>query len=120
MQALTAPPHHGASVDAYQRAAFSSAYVGSTPEGGRIDLSVANDAHVVSIAVQDTGPGIPIEERARVFDPFYRVLGNEATGSGLGLSIVSTVVRRLGGEVELGEADDRASGLRVTVRLPAA
>jgi len=91
-----------------------------TPEGGRIDLSVANDAHVVSIAVQDTGPGIPIEERARVFDPFYRVLGNEATGSGLGLSIVSTVVRRLGGEVELGEADDRASGLRVTVRLPAA
>ncbi|WP_372913476.1 ATP-binding protein [Ralstonia pickettii] len=89
-----------------------------TPEGGRIDLSVANDAHVVSIAVQDTGPGIPIEERARVFDPFYRVLGNEATGSGLGLSIVSTVVRRLGGEVELGEADDRASGLRVTVRLP--
>ncbi|ENZ78739.1 signal transduction histidine kinase [Ralstonia pickettii OR214] len=91
-----------------------------TPEGGRIDLSVAIDAEVVSIAVQDTGPGIPIDERARVFDPFYRVLGNEATGSGLGLSIVSTVVRRLGGEVELGEADDRASGLRVTVRLPAA
>ncbi|MDF6720262.1 HAMP domain-containing histidine kinase, partial [Escherichia coli] len=71
-----------------------------TPEGGRIDLSVAIDAEVVSIAVQDTGPGIPIDERARVFDPFYRVLGNEATGSGLGLSIVSTVVRRLGGEVD--------------------
>ncbi|MCT7326098.1 ATP-binding protein [Ralstonia mojiangensis] len=91
-----------------------------TPEGGRIDLSVANDARVVSIAVQDTGPGIPTDEHARVFDPFYRVLGNEATGSGLGLSIVSTVVRRLGGEVELGEASGGASGLRATVRLPTA
>lgn len=91
-----------------------------TPGGGRIDLSVAADARVVSIAVQDTGPGIPAGERARVFDPFYRVLGNEATGSGLGLSIVSTVVRRLGGEVELGDAEGDAGGLRVTVRLPKA
>ena len=55
-----------------------------------------------------------------MFDPFYRVLGNEATGSGLGLSIVSTVVRRLGGEVDLGEAGGGAGGLRVTVRLPLA
>ena len=91
-----------------------------TPEGGRIDLSIVTDTRRVSIAVQDTGPGIPVEERARVFDPFYRVLGNEATGSGLGLSIVSTVVRRLGGEVELADADGNAGGLRVTVRLPAA
>jgi len=97
-----------------------------TPEGGSIDLSVATDARTVSITVQDTGPGIPAEERARVFDPFYRVLGNEATGSGLGLSIVSTVVQRLGGEVVLDEADGRTGGtggtggLRVTVRLPLA
>jgi len=89
-----------------------------TPAGGRVDLSVGTEAHVVSITVQDTGPGIPGDERTRVFDPFYRVLGNEATGSGLGLSIVSTVVRRLGGEVVLGDGD--VSGLRVTVRLPAA
>ncbi|CAJ0866147.1 Adaptive-response sensory-kinase SasA [Ralstonia sp. LMG 32965] len=91
-----------------------------TPEGGRIDLSVAKNARVVSITVQDTGPGIPADERVRVFDPFYRVLGNDATGSGLGLSIVSTVVRRLGGEVELGEPGGGAGGLRVTVRLPLA
>lgn len=91
-----------------------------TPEGGSIDLSVAAEARVVSIAVQDTGPGIPADERARVFDPFYRVLGNEATGSGLGLSIVSTIVQRLGGEVELDEARSPNNGLRVTVRLPQA
>ncbi|WP_439889572.1 ATP-binding protein [Ralstonia sp. 25C] len=91
-----------------------------TPEGGSIDLSVISTGSMVSIAVQDTGPGIPADERARVFDPFYRVLGNGATGSGLGLSIVSTVVQRLGGETVLGEADRGASGLRVTVRLPKA
>lgn len=91
-----------------------------TPVGGSIDLSIATAAHVVSIAVQDSGPGIPADERVRVFDPFYRVLGNEATGSGLGLSIVSTVVQRLGGEVALEDANSPTGGLRVTVRLPQA
>ena len=91
-----------------------------TPVGGSIDLSIATAAHVVSIAVQDSGPGIPADERVRVFDPFYRVLGNEATGSGLGLSIVSTVVQRLGGEVVLEDANSPTGGLRVTVRLPQA
>ena len=91
-----------------------------TPEGGSIDLSIATEARVASIAVQDSGPGIPADERVRVFDPFYRVLGNEATGSGLGLSIVSTVVQRLGGEVVLEDANTPTGGLRVTVRLPLA
>lgn len=91
-----------------------------TPAGGSIDLSIATAACVVSIAVQDSGPGIPVDERVRVFDPFYRVLGNEATGSGLGLSIVSTVVQRLGGEVLLEDAKSLTGGLRVTVRLPQA
>jgi two-component system OmpR family sensor kinase len=91
-----------------------------TPDGGSIDLAIDTAGRVASIAVQDSGPGIPAEERARVFDPFYRVLGNDTTGSGLGLSIVSTLVQRLGGEVVLEEAIDGASGLRVTVRLPLA
>lgn len=55
-----------------------------------------------------------------MFDAFYRVLGNGATGSGLGLSIVGTLVQRLGGEVALDEAAGTASGLRATVRLPLA
>ncbi|CAJ0813078.1 ATP-binding protein [Ralstonia flaminis] len=91
-----------------------------TPAGGSIDLSIATEARVVSIGVQDSGPGIPADERERVFDPFYRVLGNEATGSGLGLSIVNTVVQRLGGEVVLEDANGATGGLRVTVRLPQA
>ncbi|MEQ6349319.1 ATP-binding protein [Ralstonia pseudosolanacearum] len=91
-----------------------------TPDGGSIDLSLQTDGGLAHITVQDTGPGIPTSERARVFDAFYRVLGNGATGSGLGLSIVGTLVQRLGGEVALDEAAGTASGLRATVRLPLA
>ncbi len=91
-----------------------------TPDGGSIDLSVRTDGGLAHITVQDTGPGIPAPERARVFDAFYRVLGNGATGSGLGLSIVGTLVQRLGGEVALDEAPGATGGLRVTVRLPLA
>ncbi|WP_197354446.1 sensor histidine kinase, partial [Ralstonia pseudosolanacearum] len=91
-----------------------------TPDGGSIDLSLQTDGGLAHITVQDTGPGIPTSERARVFDAFYRVLGNGATGSGLGLSIVGTLVQRLGGEVALDEATGTASGLRATVRLPLA
>jgi two-component system OmpR family sensor kinase len=56
-----------------------------------------------------------------VFDPFYRVLGSEEVGSGLGLSIVRSIADRMGAQVDLGYADDGAqTGLRVTLRFPAA
>jgi two-component system OmpR family sensor kinase len=84
-----------------------------TPERGRIDLSIHERGGVVQLLIADTGPGISVEERKRVFDPFYRVLGNEQIGSGLGLSIVQTIAKRIGARVELG--DVIPSGLRVTV-----
>ncbi|AMP15334.1 ATP-binding protein [Collimonas pratensis] len=91
-----------------------------TPPGGRISLSMHNDCGGVSLQVEDSGPGIAPEEQARVFDPFYRVLGNEATGSGLGLSIVQTIASRIGARVTLAHADREAqSGLCVTVFFPA-
>lgn len=43
------------------------------------------------LAVQDTGPGIPSEERERVFERFYRALGTDVPGSGLGLPIVKEI-----------------------------
>jgi two-component system OmpR family sensor kinase len=75
---------------------------------------------VAVIQVLDTGPGIQTVERERVFDPFYRILGNDELGSGLGLSIVRAIVDRVGGSVTLAdvESDDAASGLCVTVRWP--
>jgi two-component system OmpR family sensor kinase len=90
-----------------------------TPAGGRVDVSVRAEAGAAVLAVEDTGPGIPPAERERVFDRFYRASGAPAGGSGLGLAIVRRVADRHGASVAL---DDGAggSGLRVTVRFPAA
>jgi two-component system OmpR family sensor kinase len=86
-----------------------------TPEGGRIDLSVHATGGRALVRIADNGPGIAPEERERVFDPFYRVLGNVQDGSGLGLSIVRNIAARIGADVELGDA--APYGLVVTVTL---
>ena len=61
-------------------------------------------ARVVLLQVEDTGPGVPQEERDLVFQPFYRALGSEADGSGLGLPIVQEIARQHGAEVVLSDA----------------
>jgi two-component system, OmpR family, sensor kinase len=66
--------------------------------------------------VQDTGPGIPPEDRERVFDPFHRLLGNEEFGTGLGLSIVKTIADRLGAGISLRQS--AGAGLQVIVTIP--
>ena len=87
-----------------------------TPEGGCIDLYAGYAHGAPFFSVSDTGPGIPPEEMNRVFDPFYRVLGNTATGSGLGLSIVKTLVESAGGTVSLENLNTgKGTGLRATV-----
>ena len=91
-----------------------------TPVGGQIDLWVDRRGAEVVMAVQDNGPGIPAEERARVVDPFYRVLGTGESGSGLGLSIVDTLVGNLKGRLRLDDAAGHAHGLLAEVTLPAA
>ena len=90
-----------------------------TPENGQIDLDVTTQNGRTVITVQDTGPGIPVEEQERVFDPFYRVLGNDEIGSGLGLSIVKTIVERMNGSIRLENviAADVNTGLKVSVSL---
>lgn len=90
-----------------------------TPEGGRVDLSVSVSDGKAELRIQDNGPGIPLAERGRVFDPFYRMLGSEQIGSGLGLSIVQTIADRIGADIHLGFANEvKQTGLSVTVRLP--
>jgi two-component system OmpR family sensor kinase len=86
-----------------------------TPHGGRVDLSTGTTEGRPWIRIEDTGPGIAPEERTRVFDPFYRVLGSEVDGSGLGLSIVGTIAQRIGAHVTLGGAV--SCGLVVVVTL---
>jgi len=90
-----------------------------TPEGGHVDLSVQTVAGRVILRIEDTGPGIPEDERERVFDPFYRVLGTDVMGSGLGLSIVRTIAEGIGAAINLAYVDRQTrSGLRVTVTFP--
>lgn len=88
------------------------------PTGGRVDLSVIQTPETVSLVIADNGPGIPEEEWGRVFEPFYRVAGNNLAGSGLGLSIASAITRKFGATIRLDYADGKAkSGLRVVVSI---
>ncbi|MES2756662.1 MAG: ATP-binding protein [Pseudomonadota bacterium] len=86
-----------------------------TPEDGRVDITVRREQGRVRLQVDDTGPGIAPEERQRVFDSFYRVLGNGEIGSGLGLAITRTVADSMEAVIELSDSRPPLSGLRVTV-----
>jgi two-component system sensor histidine kinase TctE len=89
-----------------------------TPAGGCVTvrtLSLATARGTTAVVeVEDSGVGIPAEERAMVIDRFYRVLGNESDGSGLGLSIVKEIA-------DLHEAslsiEDTSSGKGIRVRV---
>jgi two-component system OmpR family sensor kinase len=84
------------------------------PAGGRIDVAVRRsaDGRAVELVVSDNGPGIPAEERARVFDRFYRLADAPTGGSGLGLAIVAEIAQSHGARVLLEDAEP---GLRVRV-----
>jgi two-component system OmpR family sensor kinase len=95
-----------------------------TPEGGRVDINVADSGGRVVLDVDDTGVGIPVNERERAFDPFYRVLGSGEIGSGLGLAITLSIANQIGAVIELLDKPDGSPGLRARVvfsaRLPQA
>lgn len=85
-----------------------------TPSGGTADISVQDEGGQVVVRVEDSGPGIPSEERERVFDRFYRVAGSDAAGSGLGLAIIKAIAERHGATLTLGQSE-RLGGLSATV-----
>ncbi|MCK9382255.1 MAG: ATP-binding protein [Sulfuritalea sp.] len=87
-----------------------------TPGPGRVDIAVAIEGGQPLLTIADSGPGIPAEERERVFDRFYRRTGVAESGSGLGLAIVRVIADRHGASVELG--DSPLGGLLVCVRFP--
>ncbi|MDR0578139.1 MAG: HAMP domain-containing protein [Candidatus Accumulibacter sp.] len=84
------------------------------PEGGRIDVACGTRDGAAYCEVADDGPGIPPEERERVFDRFYR--RDCESGAGLGLAIVRTIARRHGATVCLLDSD--AGGLLARVEFP--
>ena len=90
-----------------------------TPEGGQISVSVDSVDGLARISVADSGPGIPVDERQRVFERFWRgSTAAEASGRGIGLAIAAEIVRAHGGRVDVGSSN--AGGARFTVTLPTA
>ena len=87
--------------------------------GGSVFLSLRGDEDEIKFTVEDTGIGIPEEDRYNIFTRFYRVdkaRSREAGGSGLGLSIVHDAVKAHGGSIMVGE--NRPQGSRFTVSFP--
>ena len=82
------------------------------PRGTSVVVTVANDAGRVRLTVDDAGPGIPEEQRARIFDRFHRA--TESTGgAGLGLAIADAIVRTTGGRWRVGASPAGGASMSV-------
>lgn len=82
--------------------------------GGRVRIEVDMLGQRLRLAVRDDGPGVSQEDRARLTQRFFRVLGSGETGSGLGLSIVARIVALHGGELSF---DEGLGGRGLSVRM---
>jgi len=90
-----------------------------SPDGARVMLAVQAEPGVAVLQVQDSGPGMSDESIAHLGERFFRVLGNEQPGSGLGWSIVRRLLDVYGAQAQIGRSVD-LGGLSVTVRWPVA
>ena len=95
----------------------------SSETPGMVTVRVQADhfGQVLLLQVEDSGPGVPQAERELIFQPFYRALGTEADGSGLGLPIVMEIARQHGAQVLLQDArpGQPSPGALFTVRFKA-
>jgi two-component system sensor histidine kinase CiaH len=86
------------------------------PPRGAVAVSVGVDGNRVRLDVEDSGPGIPDEERSKIFDRFHRATGQGGYGSGLGLAIADAVVRHSHGRWEVDTSS--LGGARMAVSWP--
>lgn len=90
-----------------------------TPAGTAARVDVGSDQGMALLTVADEGPGIPAEDRSRIFERFYRgdpSRARDAGGAGLGLAIVVAIAEAHGGSASL--AGDEGAGAAFVVRLP--
>jgi signal transduction histidine kinase len=88
-----------------------------SPPGAHVEVRVREERPNVALEVDDSGPGIPESEHARVFDRFYRRAEATESGSGLGLAIVRSVASAHGATIRLGRS--ALGGLEVVASFPA-
>jgi signal transduction histidine kinase len=89
-----------------------------TPPGGTIRVAVRDQPGVAGIEVADSGPGIPADQRDKIFDRFYRVEKDrprDAGGVGLGLAIAKWAVEANGGAIEVESREGRGSTFRIVL-----
>jgi two-component system sensor histidine kinase QseC len=85
-----------------------------TPNGGQVRIAIQPESQEVLLKIEDTGPGIPLEQMNQVFQRFKRGEDVQAEGSGLGLSIVRRIIELHHGRIELENLHDK-NGLRVNI-----
>lgn len=92
-----------------------------TPQGGTINVAVRASGTTVQLVVEDSGPGIPAEEQARIFDRFYRGAAQHEnrSGSGLGLAIVKTIADIHAASIA-AIASPTLGGLQIALQFPVA
>jgi two-component system, OmpR family, sensor histidine kinase TctE len=92
-----------------------------SPRGARVTVRTGRNGTHSFLEVEDDGPGIPLPERERVLERFYRVPGTPGTGSGLGLAIVREIAGGHGASISITDAMGGASGnrgCRVAITFP--
>jgi signal transduction histidine kinase len=83
-----------------------------TPDGGRVELELSASNGRVSVAVDDSGPGVAIEEQERIFRPFW---SRDDSGTGLGLAIAHELAVALGGRIELDSRPGQGSRFKLVL-----
>lgn len=87
-----------------------------TPEGGKVDVGLAEADGTAIVTIQDTGPGIPESELPKIFDRFFRLARHETEGSGIGLAIAKSIAHRESARLNLSNRTD-GCGLIATIQF---
>lgn len=88
-----------------------------TPNHGQVTVVITQTKQHIILKIIDTGPGVPEELRARVFERFYRMMGNSASGSGLGLAIVQQIAELHRAEIKVATPANN-KGLQIEIWFP--
>lgn len=88
-----------------------------SPQGVPVRISAGAGAGRVTVRVIDQGPGIPSQQRSQVFEPFFRVRGQQGSGAGLGLAICRGFVEANGGQIVLQADGPRGTAFAVSFPL---
>ena len=91
-----------------------------TPDGGNIRVTATSDSDYIYLDVADNGIGIPVADRDRIFERFYRVdkaRSRESGGTGLGLSIAKEIVEKHGGKLSVVPKEEPGTTIRLTLPI---